>query len=666
MNAIDTDQSPHLEQARGSRFSWRAVTYVGVVCLILLRLFLTGDRDILALNSPYDEYWFVHNASRMIWGGGYSQMAFAHLPIYSIWLAALNVVGIPARLGIDLAWIAATAYAGFALVRFTGRRWVGVVFWLLCVFHPLLVVLFDRALSETLLVVLMAAVLGSGLEIWNTRDISSSRRGRFATVCFVIALALAYHIRKEGVVLLVPLAVLAIGSWSRRAGWWCRPLSKALAGRLLVLPLAAIILLGLFLASANFVRWGVPVRYELGAPEYQRAMAALNRIDVGRGPLYVTVTRRARQLAYQYSPTFAELKPFFEGASGRFLEAHTARFTGQPGEIGNGWFYWALRDAAAGAGWHTDARMAEKKYGELADELEEAFRSGKLKSYSSLSPAFLDPDLGKWIGRVPGSTLAALGLLFETNPDTVKAAAEDASPKQFEEYMQMVGRRNPLPSVAARGWIILPEGSAIGLAASGLEPTIWVQLKGPARPDVPGALPFSVASNGAELPGALRVRTPDGKVGEVAIVSLHEGAMGKVEGEVSTTLGIDELSSGPRATRLERWVSYLAKRPVQMDWVGGLGAVYRWIALGLGGVCVLSVVGGLATRRLDKGVLALFVLCLAAAVARAGLFGILDASSWSGVQARYMAPLIPASFFIGLLGCWTVARVWDSHRKSCN
>lgn len=657
MNAVDNEQLPHTRPAP-SRFSWRTAGYLGLACLIFLRLFLTGDRDILALNSPYDEYWFVHNASRMIWGGGYSQMAFPHLPLYSMWLVVLNTLGIPARLGIDLAWIAATAYAGFSLIRFTGRRWVGIAFWLLCMFHPLLIALFDRALSETLLVVLMAVLLGSGLEVWNTRLAPFSRRGRIATVCFVIALALAYHVRKEGVVFLAPLAVLAAGSWFRRKDWWSRPLSPALGGRLLVLPLAAVVFLGVLLASANLVRWGVPVRYELGAPEYQRAMAALNRIDVGRGPLYVTVTRQARQLAYQYSPTFAELKPFFEGTPGRFLENHTARFTGQPGEIGNGWFYWALRDAAAGAGWHSDARTAEKKYGALADELEQAFQSGKLKSYSSLLPGFLDPDLGKWIGRVPGSSFAALGLLFETNPDSVKAVAEDASIKQFEEYMQMVGRRNALPSVSAKGWIILPEGSSVGLAAPGQEPAAWVQLKGPVRPDVPGALPFSVASSSAELPGALRARTPDGKVGEVSINSLKEGAMSKVEGDVSAPLGIDELSTGLRSTRLERWASYLAKRPVQFDWVGAFGGAYRWIVLSLGGIFALSVIGGLATRRLGKEVLALFVLCLVASLARVALFGILDASSWSGVQARYMAPLIPVSLFIGLLACWSVARAW--------
>ncbi len=641
------------------RYVWLVV--LGLV--VVVRLFLTGDRDVLALNSPYDEYWFVHSAARMVWGGNYNQLAFAHLPIYSMWLAALNVLGVPARLGIDLAWLGATAYAAFALFRLTGARWVGALFWLYCAFNPLFFVLFDRALSETLLCVLVVLLLGSGLEVWLTRDESGSRRGRVATWLFVVAFALAFHVRKEGVLLLVPLFILVVYSWAGRKAWWRHQSEPALARRLIVLPLFAVVGLGCALAGANFLRWGLAVRYELAAPGYERAMATLSRIDVGRGPLHVTVTARARQQAYEHSSTFRELQPFFEGEQGKQLAAHTARFTGHQGEIGNGWFYWALRDAGAVAGWHASARNADKKYAAIADELEDAFRSGRLKSHPALFSSFLDPDYGKWIGRVPSSSLAVLALVLESRPESVQSQGENATPKQFAEFVEIVGRRNPLPAVVVRGWIVVPEGTSLGLTAHGREPDSWSVVQGPARPDVPGGLPFSLAHSGVELPYQMVVRTPDGNMGHVSIGDLREGVMIKTVGDMSATLGIDELSTGVHVSRVERWLSYLSKSHVRLNWLGGLGYSYKWLNIVLAVLVFLALIRLLIGKQADSPLMAVFLVVVGAIVVRALLFGLLDASSWNGAQARYMAPMIPAFAWIGFVGMWVVVG-WLPGRKA--
>ena len=80
------------------------------------RLVLNGDRDILALNSPHDEYWYIQTVFNKIWGGTYSQMSFVHLPVYSFWLYIIHLFGIPARLAIDVAWLISIGYLAFALL----------------------------------------------------------------------------------------------------------------------------------------------------------------------------------------------------------------------------------------------------------------------------------------------------------------------------------------------------------------------------------------------------------------------------------------------------------------------------------------------------------------------------------------------------------------------
>ena len=51
------------------------------------------------------------------------------------------------------------------------------------------------------------------------------------------------------------------------------------------------------------------------------------------------------------------------------------------------------------------------------------------------------------------------------------------------------------------------------------------------------------------------------------------------------------------------------------------------------------------------------VLAAVAAVTRATLFGLLDASSWNGVQARYLLPAVPAFAAAAVVGLAILSRV---------
>jgi hypothetical protein len=635
-----------LETSRG----FRSKLWVGfVLAVVLLRLAMSADRDVVALNSPYDEFWFIHSAARWVWGGNYNQMAFAHLPIYSIWLAGLDLLGLPARLAIDLAWLASTAYAGFALAQLTGKRWAGALFWLFCAFHPVMLVLFDRALAETLLAVLVALIIGAGVEVWNTRAAPRSRRSIWAGAVFTVAFALAVHIRKETILLLLPVLALAAGSLLARRAWWHTNGRRSLGMRLVAWPLLATLAVGLVLTGLNYLRWGVAARYELAAPGYVRAIAALNRIDAGPGPLHITVTRKSRELAYAHSPTFRELQGFFEGEPGRFLGAHSGRFTGHPDEIGNGWFYWALRDAGATAGWHRDARTAEHKYNAMAQELESAFAEGSLPSHPRWIPSFLDPDLGKWIARVPASMLTILGLTLESDPGTVQAASENASTSQLAEFIEVAARRNPPQSVSVRGWVVLPAGTAVGLAPAGQMPAQWQTLALPERADVPGALAFSLHLPSAATDAQLIAKLADGQLASVPVAQLQAGHMAQLSGVVSAALGVDEMQGGHRRSQLAMVLSWWSGKPVEVNALMPLSVVYRWLALTLAVGMAAAWVVWLVTRRVSAPVLVVSALMAMVLLSRAGLLGVLDASSWSGAQARYMASFIVAFAFLAVL-----------------
>ena len=613
----------------------------GIFGLVALRLLLTADHDILALNAPFDEYWFIHRARNLVWRGPYDHMMFAQLPIYSVWLLLLALFGIPARLGIDVAWILAVGYLGYSVWQFTRQRWVGALIFTYLLFQPFSLVIFDRALSETLVAVLCAAVLGAGIEIWNCRDRIAPFRRRIALVVYILGFAAAFHTRKEGVVLLVPLIALAAWSlWDRRV-WWRGMLRQRLGMSMLVAPVAATVLLGTFLAGVNYFHFGIFARYELAAPGYQHAMAALNQIDVGRTPAQVTVTARARALVYDVSPTFRELQPFFEGAEGQNLAAYTAEFTGVPGEIGNGWFYWAIRNFAAEAGWHKTAKFAESKYAAVAEEIGQAFASGRLTRRPYVVSPFIDPDIGKWIGGFPGATAREFGLLIRPDAHTFASPEEDALPHQLAEYIVVAGRRRPLPLGSVKGWAIAPAGSLIGLGNAD-SAQVWATLSGPPRPDVPGGIPFQVTAYGVDGPLALHLQTPDGRKGAIALSKLSEGKVAYFEGAANATVGIDQVTNVNPSYRIDDWSSHLPGLREPGSWLVALCTLYGW----MGSLLCLAVVAGCARSILRGRPWSPLLLILAALglgiLARAMLLALLDVSSWSGAQARYLLPVVPA------------------------
>lgn len=550
--------------------------WIFIVMTAIFRLILTGDRDILALNSPHDEYWYIQTAFNKIWGGdSYNQMTFIHLPIYSAWLYCLQLFGISARLGIDLAWLLAIGYLAFAFLRFARMAWLAALLFAFLAFHPYTISFFDRALAETFLTVVFAAIIGAGIELWNCREQGFTYRRRIALVVYIVGFAIAFHTRKEGIVLAMPLLVIACWSWLDRQRWWCSWGKQQLAIPLLIAPLLSIIFLGVIVAGGNYLKWGVFARYELAAPGYQQAIAALNGIDVGRTPKHFTVTKEALTMAYKESPTFRELQPFMETGIGKMWIAISSQNTGIAGAIGNGWFLWALRDVAAQAGWHQDARFADSKYAAAANELENAFATGRLKKRGFTLSSFLDPDVDKWMPDVPKSVFNVLQLLVEPKFQYLESPKENASVSQFDNYVTITGRRTAPPHTVVTGWTILPTGTLIGLGAENEIPP-WSSLSGQQRADVPGAYAFTVSSISITPTTTLHYLTLDGKKGSIALSQLKAGAVSTFKGDVKAEIGIDKLDVHPKIHRADQWLLKLC-------------TVYEWI----GYVICLLIIGGI-------------------------------------------------------------------------
>src|ERR1700716_3948978 len=75
---------------------------LGLLVLILFKLWLVHTEDIYGSATEYDALWYVGSAKNWYWGSEYSWTAFVRPPAYPLFIAAVHLLNIPLRTGIEL------------------------------------------------------------------------------------------------------------------------------------------------------------------------------------------------------------------------------------------------------------------------------------------------------------------------------------------------------------------------------------------------------------------------------------------------------------------------------------------------------------------------------------------------------------------------------------
>ena len=108
-----------------------------------------------------------------------------------------------------------------------------------------------------------------------------------------------------------------------------------------------------------------------------------------------------------------------------------------------------------------------------------------------------------------------------------------------------------------------------------------------------------------------------------------------------STLGVDVVSF-PRTTHRANALLPFAAR---------LWAFVGWLF-------VAGAAAGLLLRRRigNRGApILVALLALSAMLARIGVLAVIDSSAWSGLQARYIFPVVPCFAVLGVVGLWLLA-----------
>jgi hypothetical protein len=632
-----------------SWLNWLAMPPVPafILALSLFKLALISNHEIVAALRPHDDYWHIQAAAQWVWRRPFSEWTLMHQPVYALYVAASGATGLPLRMSIELIYLLSAALLAVSLGQLGLRRALQVVVFALLAFHPFIYEGFDFALPETLYTCLMLVFVGMFVRIIAPK---SRRDLNLSAALFACTAAMLWHLRKESVLIGGLFALLAVGvafALIRKAV--TRQEALGLAGRLVAGPAVAVIILGMAISAANGLRYGLWSTNELSAPNYVRAFSSLLAIRPHHSIRFVSVTKDVRERAYAVSPAFRELQPILDGEREHWTAVVTRTLGIPGGEIGTGWFYWALIDSVSAAGHFKTPADAESFYARVADEIEAALRDGRLPSRQAFLP-YVDPDISAWLPHLPDSVMRLAKLLLPLEPPAYPERPVTAPAEVVETYDRVANRRASairLPTFAAQGWalsssarpleieIVAGDGQRVPSRFEAL-PRIEVKpLIDQSGRSGPAALGYKISwAADARTLGSLRFKIvmedntfalsdPIASVPLLQVIRLPS-----VDPNFPVFFAVDRLDNpSRRSLMLADIIIFLTQvYPVLLG---------VFAALGLTHLIYLAFSRGLVLRL--QAVTLLFVL--ATVSSRLLLFAVLDASAWSAEQTRYLLPI---------------------------
>jgi hypothetical protein len=361
-------------------------------------------------DAGYDDGLFIRIGQSLAhgrWLGHFDQLTLAKGPGYPLFLAVVSWSGLPIGLAESLLFTLSLLVFSCVIARLSRSYLMATGVFVFTLWQPAFLthrILRDAIYPSQVLLLLALAVAALYLPL------SRSSRLKYA-ISAGLVFGWFWLTREEGFWVVPGLVVLIAAS--RFVDQDSRLPARSIAESCTTGVAAFALVLALF-AAGNKVEYGSFALVDSREENFNAALAALQSIEAGERISYLPVPRSARMAAYDVSPAFATLRPYFDGPAGTPWQWGCGFYPQTCGDIAKGWFIWALRDAAAGH--YKSPATASSFYRTIADEIGRACESRKLECRKSALPFLLDATAEQY-SEAPKFVVSALKTLAQTDPD---------------------------------------------------------------------------------------------------------------------------------------------------------------------------------------------------------------------------------------------------------
>lgn len=418
---------------------------LGLIALGLFKLWVVHTEEIYGSSTEYDALWYVGSAKHWYWGADYSMVAFVRPCAYPLFIAVLHFLGIPLRIGIELAQMTGYAALIVAFRKAALPCWLCLVLFALMILHPASLLFNNHSMSDSFYAAILPLALGGSLLILFTKKFVHA-------VWTGAAYAVLWNTREESFLIPIILIVfLALALWQRRE----TATRKAHLVFWLQRTGAIVATLGIIVTaiySANYSKFRSFAKSDLSSAPFEKVLKALLRIKPSTSVRYIPISTEALGMAFGVSPHLALLKPEFEAPNGRVWTTPVFETLGIH-EYGL-WFTWALRNVMKNSGYYKDPATTNDFYRQAAREINQACDEGRIPSRIVLS-SFLDPGAVSRIRYLPSGIVQISKLFLFRHQKVMVRADTILKPWMSELYTEMVFRA-PQPKIDESNAIVIP------------------------------------------------------------------------------------------------------------------------------------------------------------------------------------------------------------------
>lgn len=429
---------------------------IAVALLIVLKLWLVSWQQVAAeAGARFDDELFLRLAEHLKsgrWLGPYDELTLIKGLMYPLWIAAVSSLGLPLLTMQTLLHAAACVTLLLALrealPNLSSRLWLFAV------------LLFDpgtydstaqRVTREGIYTALTMLLLACLIRIASHTSEKRIVNFVWGGVCgFLLA---AFWLTREEGPWILPAVLLLLGYAAVRAARAESRMRKLRVGAFVFAPVLIAFACGLIVVLINQRYYGAATVIELKSRPFEQVYGALTRVGPENYIKWVPVPEPSRELAYEVSPAFAELRVYLDGAETEDPVPAAEDFTlSRFGDMTGTWFVWALRDAAASAGHHTSLAEAQRYYEQIATEVNTACVDGRIPCgppRASLAP----PLRREYVAQGPSAFGKMVNVLLGMGQLEIvqRPSVGDASLRQFYRDMTHSPVEGADPNAPARG-----------------------------------------------------------------------------------------------------------------------------------------------------------------------------------------------------------------------
>lgn len=371
------------------------------IFFLIIKIILMKDVTIYAITTAFaDDQLMVHIAEKLLrlnWLGGYNHYTLAKGCFFPFFLAVGKFFHIDFISCVQI-FYALSCYLFLRAIRpVICFQWTIYPFYLLMLFNPIMASseVIQRVYRNSITPAQVLLVFGGQLGFYLRYQYGKkfSMKWAIVTTCGFISLWFS----REDTIWVVPFLIVSAVVIFLKAiihGFFHNVTCKKRVQYIIILllPFLALPACRLPITLINGVVYNSWTDNELTHGAFPKVMKALYAIDMEEPTPYTSIGREKIEKVYEISPTLASIQDsldavmdLYAAQSGRIEENKKC------GNVENGWFFWALRDAVQLEGYYKDGRTADRFYQAIYNEIEISFKNGKLRQKATMPSALMPP-----------------------------------------------------------------------------------------------------------------------------------------------------------------------------------------------------------------------------------------------------------------------------------